>query len=135
MQQIQYLSNIKLQTSYLNIFFYRSVLSWNVGDLNDINEASLSLFFVLEPKLDILVLGIGDEVDNFNFQKKLIPLSKKLKISFEILPTEHACATFNFLNAESRNVAGALIPPKHFETTMDDELKSKLRYQRLYESN
>lgn len=115
--------------------FYRSVLSWNIKDLNDINEATLSLFFVLEPKLDILVIGIGDKVDNYDFYKNLIPLSRKIKTAFEILPTEHACTTFNFLNAEGRNVAGALIPPTVFERTINDDLQSKLRYQNLYESD
>lgn len=63
-----------------------------------------------------------------------MPLSTKMRTSFEILPTEHACTTFNFLNSEGRNVAAVLIPPKHFETNLDDELKSKVRYQRIYES-
>lgn len=92
------------------------------------------MFTVLEPKLDILVIGIGDKIENSNFQQKLLPLSRKMRTSFEILPTEHACTTFNFLNSESRNVAAVLIPPKHFDTSIDDELKSKVRYQRIYEN-
>lgn len=109
------------------------MLSWDVGSIDDINEASLSLFSILEPKLDILVLGVGDPPQNHNFFHKLLPFSNKLKISFEILPTEHACTTFNFLNVEGRNAAAALIPPTYFRTTMNDELESKLRYQNLYE--
>lgn len=108
-------------------------MSWNVEDISDISEEAFSLFSVVEPKLDILVLGVGDKVDNFNFYKKLLPFSKKFKIPFEILPTDQACATFNFLNSEGRYVAGAMIPPKSIQATDDDQLRSKLRYQNLYE--
>lgn len=109
------------------------MLSWNVAELDDINEQSLSLFSILDPKIDILVVGIGDKTKSYDFSKKLIPLAKNLKMSFEMLATEHACTTFNFLNAEGRNVAAALIPPQHFELTDDDILQSKLRYENLYE--
>ncbi|XP_023015100.1 NADH dehydrogenase [ubiquinone] 1 alpha subcomplex assembly factor 3 [Leptinotarsa decemlineata] len=115
------------------VIFPRSVLSWKVDDVSEITEEALSLFSVLEPKIDILVLGVGDKIDNFNFYQKLLPFSRKHRIPFEILPTEQACATFNFLNVEGRNVVAALIPPKHIVTTAEDELQSKLRYQNLYE--
>ncbi|CAH1183576.1 unnamed protein product [Phaedon cochleariae] len=115
------------------LIFPRSVLSWNVDDISEITEEALSLFSVLEPKIDILVLGVGDQIENYNFYQKLIPFSRRNRIPFEILPTEQACSTFNFLNAEGRNVVGAMIPPKHFRPTDDDELQTKLRYQNLYE--
>jgi len=47
------------------------------------------------------------------------------KISLEILSTERACATFNFLNAEHRCVAGALIPPTSIRFTEDDMASSQ----------
>ncbi len=40
--------------------FARSVLAWNVWDPREINEETLSLFLLLVPKLDILILGVGD---------------------------------------------------------------------------
>lgn len=122
------MSNIKNTTGWL----FRSVLSWNIRDLNDINEESLSLFKILEPKVDILVIGIGDKTEKFDFMHQLMPFSKKFKISFEVLPTEPACSTFNFLNAEGRNVAACMIPPMDIKTTDDDELNTKLRYAELY---
>lgn len=88
---------------------------------------------MVEPKLDIIVFGVGDKVENFNFYKRILPFSRKFKIPFEILPTDQACATFNFLNSEGRYVAGAMIPPQTIKPTEDDELHSKLRYQNLYE--
>ncbi|XP_017775130.1 PREDICTED: NADH dehydrogenase [ubiquinone] 1 alpha subcomplex assembly factor 3 [Nicrophorus vespilloides] len=115
--------------------FARSVLSWNINSVDDITEESLSLFTTLEPKLDIIVIGIGDKPDNLNFYKRLVPILRKHRLSVEILPTEQACSTFNFLNSESRHVAGAMIPPYTLRTTDDDTLLSKLRYQNLYEMN
>lgn len=107
-----------------------------MGDITDINEESLSLFTVLVPKLDIVVLGIGDKPNNFNQYRKIIDFSRKHKIPFEILPTESACSTFNFLTSEGRNVAGALIPPQIIENLTDeDELRTKLHYQNLYKTD
>jgi NADH dehydrogenase [ubiquinone] 1 alpha subcomplex assembly factor 3 len=59
----------------------------------------------------------------------------KYHISIEVLTTEQACATFNFLNAENRYIAGALIPPLTLRPTDDDVLMSKKRLKRLYGSD
>ncbi|XP_044267735.1 NADH dehydrogenase [ubiquinone] 1 alpha subcomplex assembly factor 3 [Tribolium madens] len=115
------------------VIFPRSVLSWTVGDINEITDESLALFTILEPKLDIIVLGVGDPQKDFSFYKKIVPFARKHKLTFEILPTEQACATFNFLTSEGRHVAGALIPPQTIITTEDDVLQTKMRYQNLYE--
>jgi NADH dehydrogenase [ubiquinone] 1 alpha subcomplex assembly factor 3 len=56
----------------------------------------------------------------------------KYRISIEVLTTEQACATFNFLNAENRYIAGAVIPPRTLRPTDDDVLMSKKRRKRLY---
>lgn len=103
--------------------------------MNDINSDTLVLFTVLEPKLDIIVIGTGDRIDTSSCYRKLLPFIHKHRLNLEVLPTEQACATFNFLNAEGRYVAGALIPPQTIESTDDDLLRTKLRYQKLYELN
>lgn len=113
--------------------FSRSVLSWDVASVEDINEDSLAMFTILEPKVDILVVGIGDRIQDSCVYRTLIPLSRKLKLSMEILPTEQACATFNFLNSEGRFAVGAMIPPKTLIPTDDDIAQTKLRYQNIYE--
>ncbi|XP_063240376.1 NADH dehydrogenase [ubiquinone] 1 alpha subcomplex assembly factor 3 isoform X1 [Bacillus rossius redtenbacheri] len=115
--------------------FPRSVLSWNVESSRDINEDSLSLFFVLEPKIDILVLGIGDEGNNFRLWEDLYRTIHRHKINVEILPTEQACSTFNFLNVEGRCVAAGLIPPVTLRHSDDDVLLTKLNQKRLFELN
>ncbi|CAL1545159.1 unnamed protein product [Lymnaea stagnalis] len=97
--------------------FPRAVLHWNVASADKITPESLSLFTILEPKLDILLIGKGDwgaKVDS-----KIIQFLRSHKINVEILPTEQACSTFNFLNSERRVVAAALIPP-HYMTAPQD---------------
>lgn len=111
------------------------MLSWNVKSIDDINEETLSLFTVLEPKIDIVVVGVGDKCKTFNRYKPILEFSRKYKIAFEILPTSSACSTFNFLSSEGRYVAGAFIPPTHVEYSEDDELQSKIRYANLYETD
>uniref|UniRef100_A0A0K8URV5 NADH dehydrogenase [ubiquinone] 1 alpha subcomplex assembly factor 3 n=1 Tax=Bactrocera latifrons TaxID=174628 RepID=A0A0K8URV5_BACLA len=113
--------------------FPRSVLSWNVSSYEDINEDSLKFFCTLEPKIDILIIGIGDQPVTQSLSKVIIEFMKKYKINVEILRTEQACATFNFLNAESRMVASALIPPVHISYNENDILQSKLRRKEIYD--
>ncbi|KAH8401290.1 hypothetical protein KR009_004397 [Drosophila setifemur] len=114
--------------------FPRSVLSWNVNSFEDINEESLSLFPTLEPKIDVLIIGIGDQSPPPALSKRIVQFMKKYKINVEVLRTEQACATFNFLNAESRMVACALIPPLHLSYNENDILQTKLRQKELYEA-
>ncbi|XP_005185117.1 NADH dehydrogenase [ubiquinone] 1 alpha subcomplex assembly factor 3 [Musca domestica] len=107
--------------------FPRSLLSWNVNSVEDINEASLSLFTALEPKIDVLILGIGDQTPSPNISKEILSFMRKYKINVEVLRTEQACATFNFLNAENRMVASALIPPLHISYNENDLMATSAR--------
>ncbi|XP_069795597.1 NADH dehydrogenase [ubiquinone] 1 alpha subcomplex assembly factor 3 [Narcine bancroftii] len=87
-----------------------ALLQWNVGSYKDICEDSLALFYLLEPKIEILVLGMGDRVHRLD--PKLLAFMKRKKVALEILDTPNACATFNFLLSERPHVAAALIPPQ-----------------------
>ncbi|XP_059622429.1 NADH dehydrogenase [ubiquinone] 1 alpha subcomplex assembly factor 3 [Phlebotomus argentipes] len=104
--------------------FPRIALSWNVGSFEDINEESLSLFTVLEPKIDILVVGVGDEKITPQFSKKIMNFMRSSRINVDVLNTEQACSTFNFLNSEGRVVAGAIIPPRTLRFTDHDRFHS-----------
>ena len=42
------------------VVFPNAVLSWRVMDFLEVNERSLSLFTVIEPKPDIVIIGYGD---------------------------------------------------------------------------
>lgn len=113
--------------------FPRTVLSWNVESHEDINEQSLSLFAALEPKVDILIVGIGDHPMTPAFGKKVISFMAKHKINVEVLNTEQACATFNFLNAEGRVVAAALIPPVTMRINEDDMMRRQISKSKTFE--
>ncbi|KAF6035905.1 hypothetical protein EB796_005791 [Bugula neritina] len=92
--------------------FPKTCLHWNVNGAEDIHMHSLSLFTVLEPKLDILLIGVGEPSEVNYVDKDLYRHLKEKGISLELLSTHQACATFNFLNSEKRCVAAAFLPPK-----------------------
>ncbi|GMS96834.1 hypothetical protein PENTCL1PPCAC_19009, partial [Pristionchus entomophagus] len=97
--------------------FPKTALSWRVATPDDITEESLALFAALEPKIDILVLGVGDKKDIDKVRARVFPFLQEHKIGLEISDTEDALATFNFLNAEGRYVAAALYPPDDLAIT------------------
>ena len=111
--QMGFRLNNKLSVLGPMAIFPRTVFSWNINTVQDINEESLSLFFALEPKLDLLVLGIGDEYLTPTDTTRLLRLVRKHKINCEILPTEHVrhsgrqIARFRFTHSvEIRLVSG-----------------------------
>lgn len=112
--------------------FPKTVLSWRVQSSKDITEDSLSLFSILEPKIDILIIGVGDKSEQVN--PRVIKYMRNKGISIEILPTESACTTFNFLNDERRYVAAALIPPISMRSTDDDLVRTQVSRNRLFVS-
>ncbi|XP_042195428.1 NADH dehydrogenase [ubiquinone] 1 alpha subcomplex assembly factor 3 isoform X3 [Callorhinchus milii] len=89
----------------------RAVLQWNVGSYKDITEDSLALFHLLEPKIEILVLGLGHKVERVDPQ--VLRFIRRKGIAVEIQDTANACATFNFLTSDRRMAAAALIPPSY----------------------
>lgn len=68
------------------------MLSWNVASLKDINDETLSLFYILEPKIEVLILGIGDPKLTADISTKILASTRKHKINVEILGTEAVCA-------------------------------------------
>jgi len=100
--------------------FNKSVLSWVVHDVEQITPESVSLFTLIEPKLDLLLIGTGETGSNHKISKDVTAYLRSKGINMEILPTNRACETFNFLNSEYRHVAAALIPPRHFKITAED---------------
>lgn len=108
--------------------FPHSILSWNIEDDKSINESSLSLFLHLAPKLDLLIIGMSDSRD-----KKFIAETRENvyriirqgksgdKVNIEVMPTENAVTTFNYVNCEQRFVGAALIPPTFYTPTLDDQ--------------
>ncbi|XP_043979082.1 NADH dehydrogenase [ubiquinone] 1 alpha subcomplex assembly factor 3 [Gambusia affinis] len=103
-----------------------AILQWNIGSSEDITEESISLFHMLEPPIEILVLGTGSRVERIN--PSVLALLKRKRIALEVQDTPNACATFNFLNSERRLVAAGLIPPSYsraLEVKQDESEDSK----------
>uniref|UniRef100_A0A8B9CNH8 NADH dehydrogenase [ubiquinone] 1 alpha subcomplex assembly factor 3 n=1 Tax=Anser brachyrhynchus TaxID=132585 RepID=A0A8B9CNH8_9AVES len=88
----------------------RAILQWNVGSYQDISFQSLSLFRLLEPPIEILVLGTGDRVERLH--PAVVKQMRACGIAVDVQDTPNACATFNFLMNEGRLVAAGLIPPR-----------------------
>lgn len=76
--------------------FPRTVLSWSVSSMEDINENSLRLFCFLEPKIDILILGVGDEEVTPAVGKQFLEIMKKYNINIEVLRTEQVLLNVYF---------------------------------------
>ncbi|KFR02298.1 NADH dehydrogenase [ubiquinone] 1 alpha subcomplex assembly factor 3, partial [Nipponia nippon] len=86
-------------------------LSPQVGSYRDISHESLSLFRLLEPHIEILVLGTGDRVGGERLPPAVLKQMRACGIAVEVQDTPNACATFNFLTSEKRVAAAGLIPP------------------------
>ncbi|XP_040264612.1 NADH dehydrogenase [ubiquinone] 1 alpha subcomplex assembly factor 3 isoform X2 [Bufo bufo] len=86
----------------------RSILQWNVASHRNISLESLSLFHLLVPKIEILVLGTGDRVERLD--PAIAKFMRQKGVAIEIQDTPNACATYNFLTSERRVTAAALIP-------------------------
>ncbi|KAK9502589.1 hypothetical protein O3M35_011335 [Rhynocoris fuscipes] len=115
------------------IVFPKTVLSWNIEGDHEINEKSLVLFSLLEPKLDILIIGYGNTtVDRPKFDQVVMNLRRRRRFqNIEILPTDKAASTYNFIAAEGRFVAAALVPPLEV-TLYDEDAVTKLKRKDFY---
>ena len=115
--------------------FPRSILSWNVKNHLEICEETLSLFLTLQPKLDVLVLGIGDDAPTPELSIRIISLIKKYKMNIEVLPTRSACGHFNFLNTEHRIIGCGLIPPRRAVSLDSHNLGHSNRQSDIYDAD
>ncbi|XP_077582815.1 NADH dehydrogenase [ubiquinone] 1 alpha subcomplex assembly factor 3 [Stigmatopora nigra] len=86
-----------------------SILQWKVGSFKDISQESVSLFHMIVPQIEILVLGTGAKLERI--QPSVLAFLRSKGIAVEVQDTPNACATFNFLISENRIVAAGLIPP------------------------
>ena len=87
-----------------------AMFSWTVGSHHDINVKSLSLFWMMEPKVDIIVIGTGDK--RMPIDQEIREFLHKKRIAFEVQDTRVAVSAYNFLACELRNVGAAFIPPE-----------------------
>lgn len=93
------------------ILFPNVIFQWKVKTIEDINRDSLTLFKLLEPKLDLLVIGIGEP--RAWSHAAMTRMRKEVKasgVNAEIMATRDAVATYNFMLDDYRVVAGAFLP-------------------------
>ncbi|CAI9576385.1 unnamed protein product, partial [Staurois parvus] len=67
----------------------RAILQWNVHSYKDISYESLSLFRLLVPRIEILVLGIGDRVERLD--PNLLKLMRQNGVAVEVQDTVSIC--------------------------------------------
>ncbi|VDM96786.1 unnamed protein product [Thelazia callipaeda] len=108
--------------------FPKAVLSWRVLTPDDITPDSLLFFTMLEPKLEVLVIGAGDRQHVDPVRRRVIPFLSKHKIGLEIMHSEEAAMMFNLLNIEYRCVAAALYPPDELLVTTNDHSRLMKMY-------
>jgi len=114
------------------VIFPTQVLAWNVSGAEDISEESLALFTILDPKLDVLVIGHGLTKSSRNpVDPRTILKMRQKGLNVEVLTTENAISTYNFLVEEGRVVAAALIPPDFVKIVDTDIIETKERRKSL----
>lgn len=67
--------------------FPKTVLSWRVPTSEDITAESLELFFSLQPRLDILIIGAGNRENVDKVRARIAPVLKDHKVAHEIWDT------------------------------------------------
>ncbi|KAJ7961830.1 NADH dehydrogenase [ubiquinone] 1 alpha subcomplex assembly factor 3 [Quillaja saponaria] len=90
------------------------LLSWKPKKLSEITSDSsctrlgLSLFQMLRPMPEILIIGCGRQVEPIDPELRRFVRSTGMKI--EAVDSRNAASTYNILNEEGRIVAAALLP-------------------------
>jgi NADH dehydrogenase [ubiquinone] 1 alpha subcomplex assembly factor 3 len=102
------INNVSVRSSV--ILFQNSFLQWKVRSVEELKPEDLSIFSLLYPLLDIVIVGTGENM--IMDREKIEAIRQYLKshgIACEIMKTVDAAPTFNFLNSEGRHVAAALL--------------------------
>lgn len=87
---------------------------------------------MVQPKMDTVIIGIGDKPVTAKIAKAILEMTRKYGINIEILTTEVACTTFNFLNQQGRMVGAALVPPRNIKISDHDVIATADRDGKLF---
>jgi NADH dehydrogenase [ubiquinone] 1 alpha subcomplex assembly factor 3 len=68
------------------IIFPKTIFSWNIEDIKDVNDKSLSIFKLIQPRVDVLIIGIGDKHEKISPDVPKWLIQNNIR-NFEILPT------------------------------------------------
>ncbi|CAK9328544.1 unnamed protein product [Citrullus colocynthis] len=84
------------------------LMSWSPKKFSEITPESLSIFQIVRPIPEILLLGCGRYTEPVNPELRQFIRSTGMKL--EAVDTRNAASTYNILNEEGRIVAAALLP-------------------------
>ncbi|PSS24569.1 NADH dehydrogenase [ubiquinone] 1 alpha subcomplex assembly factor like [Actinidia chinensis var. chinensis] len=84
------------------------VMSWSPKNFSEITADSLSIFQIMRPIPEILILGCGRYIQHVDPELRRFIRSTGMKL--EALDSRNAASTYNILNEEGRVVAAALLP-------------------------
>ncbi|CAO2842152.1 unnamed protein product [Amaranthus hypochondriacus] len=84
------------------------LMSWSPKKFTDITPQSLSIFQILRPIPEILIIGCGRHIQPVNSELRSYVRSMGMKM--EAVDSRNAASTYNILNEEGRIVAAALLP-------------------------
>ncbi|KAL5560712.1 hypothetical protein UlMin_036923 [Ulmus minor] len=82
--------------------------SWSPKKFSEITPDSLSIFKIVRPVPEILIIGCGGNIEPVDPELRRFIRSTGMKL--EAVDTRNAISTYNILNEEGRIVAAALIP-------------------------
>ncbi|KAE8695695.1 NADH dehydrogenase 1 alpha subcomplex assembly factor 3-like isoform X3 [Hibiscus syriacus] len=81
---------------------------WGPRNFSEITPQSLSVFQIIRPIPEILILGCGRNIEPVDPELRRFISSTGMKL--EPLDSRNAASTYNILNEEGRIVAAALLP-------------------------
>ena len=87
----------------------QSFYIWKAKTFDAINEDSLSIFPLLFPTVELIIIGCGLRVPN-RLSPELVQHFRSKGIVVELMNSTSALTTFNVLNGEGRNVGAAILP-------------------------
>ncbi|XP_059427848.1 uncharacterized protein LOC132161686 [Corylus avellana] len=84
------------------------LMSWAPKKFQEVTPDSLSIFQIVRPIPEILILGCGRNIELVDPELRRFIRSTGMKL--EALDSRNAVSTYNILNEEGRVVAAALLP-------------------------
>ncbi|KAK7386206.1 hypothetical protein VNO78_26250 [Psophocarpus tetragonolobus] len=84
------------------------LMSWKPKKFSEVTADSLSLFQVVRPIPEILILGCGRNIQHVDPELRRFIQSTGMKL--EAVDSRNAASTYNILNEEGRIVAAAVLP-------------------------
>ncbi|KAK3157204.1 hypothetical protein QOZ80_2AG0117550 [Eleusine coracana subsp. coracana] len=100
------INNVKYEGSLLIV--ENKIMTWVPKTFAEISAESLSIFKVVHPIPEILILGCGRHIQQVSPELRKFIRSTGMKL--EAVDSRNAASTYNILNEEGRPVAAAVLP-------------------------